>query len=116
MAQTPFVIVPSLIAIAVAYPQGECIADRVLPRVPVATQAFRYLKHSLGDAFKTPDTLVGRKSAPNQLDWGSTELSAVVQDHGLDTAVPNSDILAYSQAQAAGPGFVSPWHPPAQEL
>lgn len=107
MAQTPFVIVPSLLAIAVAYPQGNCIADRVLPRVPVATQAFRYLKYNLGDAFKTPDTLVGRKSAPNQLDWGSTELTATVQDQGLDTAVPNADILAWEQAQAAGAGFVS---------
>lgn len=107
MATTPFVIVPSLAAIAVAYPQGNLIADQVLPRVPVATQTFRYLKYAKADALQAPETLVGRKGAPNQIDWGSSEVSATVQDHGLDAPVPNSDVLAWEQARAAGSGFVS---------
>lgn len=107
MATTPFVVVPSLAAIAVAYTQSGLIADMVLPRVPVATQTFKYPKYSLADALQAPDTLVGRKSAPNQIDWSSSEVSATVQDQGLDAPVPNADILAHAQAQALGAGFVS---------
>lgn len=107
MAAHPFVIVPSLTAIAVAYPQGKLIADQVLPRVSVDTESFRYLKYGQGDAFMAPDTRVGRKSAPNQIDWASTELTATVEDHALDTPVPNADVEAYERAMAAGPGMVS---------
>lgn len=114
MASTPFVIVPSLAAVVVAYPQGRRISDQCFPRVDVNTQTFRYLKYALGDAFRTPDTLVGRKSAPNQLDWGSTEVSATVQDHGLDAPVPNADVLAHQMAQQAGSGNVSQVDPLAR--
>lgn len=106
MAAHPFVIVPALTAIAVAYPQGTLIADLVLPRVPVSTESFRYLKYAKGDSFAAPDTRVGRKSAPNQLDWGSSELTDTVQDQALDAPVPNSDIVAWQRAQAAGLGLV----------
>lgn len=102
-----FVIVPSLAAIAVAYAQSKLIADLVLPRVPVHTQTFRYLQYSLADALQAPDTRVGRKSAPNQIDWNASEKQATVEDHGLDAPVPNADILAWEQAQQAGAGFVS---------
>lgn len=114
MATAPFVIVPSLVAIAVGYKQGRLIADQVLPRVNVNTQAFRYLKYNLGDEFQMPDTLVGRKSAPNQIDWSSSEVTDSVVDQGLDAPVPNADILAWEQAQAAGPGFVSQASPEAR--
>lgn len=107
MATAPFVIVPSLAAIAVGYTQKKLVADAVMPRVPVLTQSFRYLKYALGDAFKAPDTRVGRKSAPNQLDWGSSELTATVQDHGLDAPVPNADVLAHQLAAQAGSAMVS---------
>lgn len=111
MAAQPFVIVPSLAAIAVAYRQAQLIADLVLPRVPVATQTFRYLKYGAADMFQSPDTLVGRKGAPNQIDFSSSEVSATVQDHGLDIAVPNADMLAWQQAQQAGAGYVSAANP-----
>ena len=114
MATAPFVIVPSLVAIAVGYKQGKLIADQVLPRVPVNTQSFRYLKYNLADEFQMPDTTVGRKSAPNQIDWSSAELTASVVDQGLDTPVPNADMLAWELAQAAGPGFVSQASPEAR--
>jgi len=111
MSSRPFVIVPALCAIAVAYNQPKLIADQVLPRVPVDTESFRYLKYSLEDAFQMPDDLVGRKSAPNQIDWGSSELTASVQDHGLDTPVPNSDVMAFQMALAANPNSVSQTDP-----
>lgn len=103
----PFVIVPSLAAIAIGYSQGNLIADRVMPRVPVLTETFRYIKYSLADAFLAPETRVGRKSAPNQLDWASAEESATVQDHALDAPVPNADQEAWENARKAGAGMVS---------
>lgn len=102
MAKTPFVIVPELTAIAVAYRQGGLIADQVLPYVPVATQEFRYKKFSVGDDFSVPATLVGRKGAPQQVEFGETEVTDSVQDHGLDVPVPNSDQEAFERARAAG--------------
>lgn len=104
MATKPFVIAPTLIAVAVSYAQANLIADKVLPRVPVDTESFRYLKHSIGDAFQSPDTRVGRKSAPNQIDWSASEATASVTDQGLDSPVPNADIEAYQRAIAAAGG------------
>lgn len=102
MATKPFVIVPVLCAVAVAYEQANLIADQVVPRVGVDTELFRYLKYALGDAFQAPDTRVGRKSAPNQLTWGATEVADQTNDEGLDSPVPNSDIEAWERARAAG--------------
>lgn len=107
MAAHPFVVVPALAAIAVAYKQGNLIADQVMPRVPVMTETFRYPVYALGDAFRAPETLVGRKSAPNQIDWSATEATAAVKDYGLDAPVPNADIKAWEMARAAGATHVS---------
>lgn len=116
MAAQPFVIVPALSAIAVAYKQANLIADQVLPRVPVATPTFRYLKYGVGDEFQMPDTTVGRKSAPNQLDWSSSEVQGTVVDQALDAPVPNADIQAWEQARQAGAGFVSQASPEARAV
>lgn len=100
MSKTPFVIVPELCAVAVAYRQASFIADRVLPRVPVNTKEFRYLKFALGDAFTAPETLVGRRGQPNQVELGATEATATVEDHALDSPVPNDDIDQWERARA----------------
>lgn len=102
MAKTPFVIVPELTAIAVAYRQAGLIADQVLPYVAVNTQEFRYKKYALADDFTVPATLVGRKGAPQQVEFGETELTDSVQDHALDAPVPNVDIEAHDRARASG--------------
>jgi hypothetical protein len=107
MATTPFVIVPSLTAIAVAYTQKNLIADRVLPRVPVSTKSFRYLKYGLGDAFTVPETAVGRKGTPNQVEFASSEATDTTQDHALDSPVPNDDMRQWQSAKDAGQGYVS---------
>lgn len=107
MAKTPFVVVPELTAIAVAYRQANLIADRVLPYVPVSTQEFRYKKFNLADDFTFPSTLVGRKGAPQQVEFGETELTDKTDDHALDGPVPNADIEAYERARAAGQAGVT---------
>ncbi|MFO1404662.1 MAG: hypothetical protein U1E96_08775 [Azonexus sp.] len=94
----PFPIDPKLTAIAIAYrnPDVALIADQVLPRVPTS-QEFKWLKYSLADGFTVPDTKVGRKSAPNQVDFSATEVQDKVANHGLDDLVPNEDIEADNQ-------------------
>jgi hypothetical protein len=104
MATKPFVIVPSIISIAVAYSQAGLIADGVFPRVPVLTEAFRYLKYNIADSFNAPDTRVGRKGKPNELEFGSTEVTDQVFDEALDFPVPNADIEAWQRASAAASG------------
>lgn len=107
MAKTPFVVVPELTAIAVAYHQANLVADRVLPYVPVNTQEFRYKKFNLADDFTVPATLVGRKGTPQQVEFGETELTDKTDDHGLDSPVPNADMEAYERARAAGQAGVT---------
>lgn len=102
MAAVPFTYSPALTAVAVAYMQADLIADRVLPRLSVDAELFAYNQYALGDAFRNPETRVGRKSAPNQLDWNATRQTASTEDHGLDAPVPNKDIELYRSARAAG--------------
>lgn len=94
----PFPIDPKLTAIAIAYrnPDIALIADEVLPRTPVA-QEFKYLKYDLAQGFTVPDTKVGRKSTPNEVDFNAIEITDKVVDYGLDDLVPNEDVDADNQ-------------------
>lgn len=100
MAQVrPFPIDARLTAMAIAYSNNEFIADRVLPRVPVARKEFRWMKFNRAERMTVPETLVGRKSLPNEVEFGATEEAGFVHDRGLDDVVPNDDIL---EAQGSG--------------
>ena len=92
MSKAPFPTDPALTAIAIAYRNGRMIADDVLPRTPVGGEEFKYLKHNLAEGFTVPDTRVGRKSAPNQVEFSATEETASTNDYGLDAPVPQRDI------------------------
>lgn len=87
-----FPIQPELTAIAIAYKNRSLIADQVLPRVPVGKQDFKYLKFNLADGFTLPDTKVGRKSAPNRVEFTATEITDSCVDYALDDPIPNADI------------------------
>lgn len=104
MAKAPFVVTPQLCAVAVAYRNNKMIADDVLPRVPVSAQAFKYSKYPIGDFMTAIDTKVGRKSAPNQVEFSATEVTDSTVDQGLDDAVPQADI----DNAAAMPGMPDP--------
>jgi len=91
---TPFPTDPVLTAIAIAYRNGRLIADDVLPRTPVGRQDFKWHQHHLADGFTLPDTKVGRKSAPNQVEFGHIEKTSSTEDYGLDAPVPQADIDA----------------------
>ncbi len=98
MAIRPFPINAQLTAIALAYRNNDIalIADDVLPLTPVA-QEFKWLKYDLAQGFTVPDAKVGRKSAPNEVDFQATEQQDKVVDYGLDDLVPNEDIQADNQ-------------------
>ncbi|MCK9372582.1 MAG: hypothetical protein M0P91_05250 [Sulfuricurvum sp.] len=90
----PFTITPELTAISIAYRNKAMIADTVLPRVPVGSRSFKYMTYPIGESFTVPDTKVGRKSKPNQVEFSATEQTASVDDYGLDDPIPNDDIAA----------------------
>jgi len=92
MNLSPFPIQPELTAIAMAYHNAQLIADAVLPRKPVGKQTFKYTTYTKSDRFTLPDTKVGRKSAPNKVEFGGTETEASTEDYGLDDDVPQADI------------------------
>lgn len=92
MLKTPFTQVPELTAISIAYSNRSLIADEVLPRVPVGKKAFQYNTFPIGEGFTLPDTKVGRKGKPNQVEFSSKLVTDSVEDYGLDDAIPNDDI------------------------
>lgn len=98
----PFPINPVQTGIALAYKNLTLIADMVMPRVNVATKEFKYQKYDKAERFTVPNTLVGRKGAPSEMEFGATEEAAFVKDYGLDSVIPNDDII---QAAAGGTNY-----------
>lgn len=88
----PFPIDPVLVAIAVAYRNKNLIADDVMPRVMVGKQEFKYWVHDLAQGFTIPDTKVGRRSKPNEVEFTAGEKTESTEDFGLDAPIPLSDI------------------------
>ncbi|MGH6879285.1 phage capsid protein [Hypericibacter sp.] len=92
MSQAPFPIQPELTGIAIAYKNNRLIADDVLPRVPVGVQQFKWWQYNIAEGFSVPDTKVGRRGAPNEVEFSATEQAGSTSDYGLDDPVPQADI------------------------
>lgn len=92
----PFVVDPVLSGIAIGYrnPSSARIAGRVLPEVAVTGEKFKYDVYPIEEAFNTPDARVGRRGKVNQVEFSGKQETASVEDYGLDSPVPNSDIDA----------------------
>ena len=88
----PFPIQSELTAITLAYQNRRLIADEVLPRTPVPSREFKWLQMGRDQMFTVPETLVGRKGQPNEVEFGGTETPGFVRDFGLDDVVPNEDL------------------------
>ncbi|MBO9421714.1 capsid protein [Labrenzia sp. R4_2] len=84
---------PVLTAIAIAYsnPDYSLIADQVLPRVP-SSGTFKYQVYDEAEAFTLPDTRVGRRSAPNQVEIEGTEQDGSTEEYGIDVPLDNKTI------------------------
>jgi hypothetical protein len=102
MATAPFVQHTGMTAVAVAAKQANLIADQALPRVPVSAENFSCNVYPTGDGFTVPETKVGRKGKPNEVDFSSSELTFSTDDHALDTPVPNKDVEAWMAEQKMG--------------
>lgn len=91
MSNAPFPIDPYLTGLVIAYRNTRLIGDLVLPRIPVGKQEFRWMEQSLADGYTLPDTQVGRKSSPNQVEFSATERAGFTKDYGLDDVIPAND-------------------------
>ena len=93
MSNAPFPIDPVLTGITLAYRNTALISDGVLPRtLSLPKQEFKYNQWALGEGFTIQDTKVGRKSAPNEVEFSAISKTESTQDFGLDDFVPISDI------------------------
>lgn len=101
----PFTVNPALTGLAIAYRNNALIADSVLPRVPVGTKEFIYHEMPIGDAFTVPNTLVGRKGAPSQVEFGMVAVPGAVRDYGLEDTIPSDDIAQAAAMRAQGASF-----------
>ncbi|WP_287128770.1 hypothetical protein [Candidatus Cyanaurora vandensis] len=94
MANAPFPIRSDLTAIAIAYKNQDVdlIADKVMPIVPVGKQEFEWILHTLEESYTVPDTSVGRKGRPNEVDFSAQRQASFTLDYGLDDPIPQNDI------------------------
>lgn len=104
----PFPISPVLSSIAVGYRNQKLIADQVLPRLPVGSQSFKYMQFSTAEAFTVPNTRVGRRGKPSNVEFTGTETPSATDDYGLDDAIPNSDIEIAAAQRALGVSAMDP--------
>ncbi len=92
MAKSLFPVDPVLTGIVIAYKNKRLIADEVFPYVPVGKSLFKFMKLKAEQGFTVPNTLVGRKSTPNKVEFGGEEVEASCADYFLDDVIPQSDI------------------------
>lgn len=95
----PFPVQQTLTAIALAYRNERYIADEVMPRTPVPSREFKWQQFGRDEMFTVPETQVGRKGEPNEVQFTGTEQASFVLDYGLDDVVPNEDV------DSAPPGY-----------
>lgn len=90
----PFPVDPVYTGITLAYRNTKLIADSVLPRVQVGKKDFRYLSYNKAESYTVPETLVGRKGRPGEVEFTGDETPSFTFDYGLDDVIPNDDIIA----------------------
>jgi len=105
-----FVIDAGLTAIVQNYsnPDVTLIADDVMPRVDVGGELYKYDVFNVADNFTVPDTTIGRRGAPNQVEFGASQKTASVVDRGLDAPVPVRDIQTAEAQRSAGNSTYDP--------
>jgi hypothetical protein len=84
----------SLTAIAIAYrnPDVTLIADDVLPRIDAPGRSYKWHNYSDAANFTVPNTRVGRRSQPNQIEIEGSEQDGSVESYGIDVPLDNVTI------------------------
>lgn len=101
----PFTVNPTLTAIAIGYrnPDYTLIAEQVLPYVEVREEKFTYTEYPLAESFNVPSDLqVGRLSQPTRVEFSGVQKDGKVNDWGVDTIIPQTDIDAALRQQRVG--------------
>ena len=88
----PFSTAARLSQIAMAVKPVGMIADQAAPRIAVPSEEFIYTKYTVEDRFTITDTRIGRKSEPNQVEFGGADITDKTEDRGLDDFVPKKDL------------------------
>jgi len=92
MSLAPFPVQPHFSGVSIAFKNPAYIADNVLPRIKVSKQDFRYLKWNLAEGFTIPETRVGRKGQPTEVEFSAVEQGGITNDYALDDPIPQNDI------------------------
>lgn len=92
----PFTVDPALTAIAVNFmnPAVSLIADRVLPRVDVGGELYKYDYYPPDEIFTVPDTTIGRRGKVPEVEFSAEQRAGSVVDRGLESTIPITDIRA----------------------
>lgn len=106
--QTPYPINPELSALAIAYlnPEAKFIADDILPRIPKG-KSFNYNVYGKEQFMTVPNTLLGRKSEPREVEFQCTAVNDATLDYGLADYVPEDDMKVWRMMPKA-PGLMDP--------
>lgn len=99
MATSAFPVNPALTAIAMVYsnPAVSLIADAVMPRTLTAKK-FVWSNYDVTQGYTVPQTMIGRKSLPSEVDFQGVLVNDEVVDFGLDDVVPNDEVEAWASS------------------
>ena len=86
---------PELTAIALAYKNKNYIAEEIFPKVPVSTSTFKYKEYDKNNYFLVPETKIGERGIPNNVEYRGVEKEASVEDHALEEYIPVSKRKEY---------------------
>lgn len=90
---TPFEYDAELSAVAQMWkPEDELIADIVAPRAPVTRRNFYFYQHNASDFRKKQNTMIGRRSEAELVEFTASKKDSSVVDHALRDIVPQDDI------------------------
>lgn len=106
----PFVTSEALTGIAIGYsnPADSLIADRVMPRIQVPAERFKWTFYPTAQMFTVPPTRVGRAGLVSRVAFTGEERTGAVEDYGLEDAIPISDIEEAERMRAQGLGLFDP--------
>ena len=106
----PFPVDPVLTTIALGYrnESTNLVADTVLPRVPVLAAEFSWTRYPIAQAFTVPETRVGRRGRVERVEFSGKADTSQVHDHGLESAIPQSDVDAAAVMRSRQLGAFNP--------
>ncbi|QPG06555.1 hypothetical protein IT774_05120 [Salinimonas marina] len=101
---TPFVPESRLTAIAIGVRNSAFIADEVAPRADTGgTAEFKWTEYNPEETFTIPNTLVGRRSRTNDVEFTATQKNDAVEDYGLSDLIPYEDVMKAQNHPAFDP-------------